>query len=154
LPKKQVERAQTRRLQRLAERAAERVFPWFSWRMEELVEADEGGFTLIELLAVLVIIGILSAIAIPTYIGQQDKAKDAAAMAQLRTAATSQQLYYAQQNAYAGTATELEPYGFRQGEQVVRVVGADDSTYCMEAPGGEGTFMITQDTGRPLSGAC
>ena len=30
----------------------ERVFPWFSWRMEELVEADEGGFTLIELLAV------------------------------------------------------------------------------------------------------
>src|SRR5215213_6390361 len=54
---------------------------------------------------VVVIIGILTAIAIPNYIGQQDKAKDAAAMAQLRTAATSQQLYYVDQHAYAGTAT-------------------------------------------------
>jgi type IV pilus assembly protein PilA len=38
---------------------------------------------------VVVIIGILAAIAIPNYIGQQDNAKDAAAMAQLRMAATS-----------------------------------------------------------------
>src|SRR5215204_3079776 len=103
---------------------------------------------------VLVIIGILSAIAIPTYIGQQDKAKDAGAMARLRMAATSQQLYDAQQNAYAGTVTELEVYGFRQGEQVVTVAAADASTYCMEAPGGGSTFMITEDTGRPVSGAC
>jgi type IV pilus assembly protein PilA len=103
---------------------------------------------------VVVIIGILSAIAIPSYIGQQDKAKDAAAMAQLRTAATSQQLYYARQNAYAGTTTDLEAYGFRQGEQEVTVRSADASTYCMEAPGGVGTFRITQDTGRPLPGTC
>ena len=130
------------------------VFIWFSRRVERLVEADEGGFTLMELMAVVVIIGILSAIAIPNYIGQQDKAKDAAAMAQLRTAATSQQLYYAQQNAYAGTVTDLEAYGFRQGEQVVTVGAADASTYCMEAPGGEGTFKITQDTGRPVPGEC
>ncbi len=107
-----------------------------------------------ELMAVVVIIGILSAIAIPSYIGQQDKAKDAAAMAQLRTAATAQQLFYAQQNAYAGTVTDLEAYGFRQGEQVVSVGAADASTYCMEAPGGEGTFKITQDTGRPVPGEC
>jgi type IV pilus assembly protein PilA len=103
---------------------------------------------------VVVIIGILAAIAIPNYIGQQDKAKDAAAMAQLRMAATSQQLYYVDQNAYAGNATDLEAYGFRQGEQFVTVGMADASTYCMQAPGGGGTFRITQDTGRPVSGAC
>jgi type IV pilus assembly protein PilA len=103
---------------------------------------------------VVVIIGILAAIAIPNYIGQQDKAKDAAAMAQLRTAATSQQLYYVDRNAYAGTATELAAYGFRQGEQEVTVRSADASTYCMEAPGGDGTFRITQDSGRPESGTC
>jgi type IV pilus assembly protein PilA len=130
------------------------VFSWFLWRMEELRKADEEGFTLIELLAVVVIIGILAAIAIPNYIGQQDKAKDAAAMAQLRMAATSQQLYYVDRHAYAGDTTDLEAYGFRQGAQPVTVGAADGSTYCMQAPGGAGTFRITQDTGRPVAGAC
>jgi type IV pilus assembly protein PilA len=103
---------------------------------------------------VVVIIGILAAIAIPNYIGQQEEAKDAAAMAQLRMAATSQKLHFVDQNAYAGNATDLEAYGFRQGEQVVTVGAADASTYCMQAPGGGGTFRITPDMGRPVSGAC
>lgn len=101
-----------------------------------------------------VIIGILTAIAIPTYVGQQDEAKDAAAKAQLRTAATSQQLYYARQDEYATNATDLEAYGFRQGEQVVTVEAADTSTYCMQAPGGSGTLKITEDTGSPEPGSC
>jgi hypothetical protein len=57
-------------------------------------------------------------------------------MAQLRMAATSQQLYYVDQNTYAGDTTNLEAHGFKQGEQVVTVGAADASTYCMQAPGG------------------
>ena len=122
--------------------------------MRRLRGTCEEGFTLIELIVVIVILGILTAIAIPNYLGQQQEAKDAAAMAQLRTAATSQDLYHARQNAFAENATELEAYGFRQGGQPVTVMAADDSSYCMQAAGGTATFKMTQDTGRPLPGSC
>ena len=115
---------------------------------------DESGFTLIELLIVVVIIGVLAAIAVPAYLGQQDQAKDAAAKAQLRSAATAQQLYYAKHDGYAGTDDQLKGFGFRQGEQQV-TVAKTESGYCMEAPGGGSkTFTITQEDGRPGEGTC
>ena len=115
---------------------------------------DERGFTLIELLVVVVIIGVLAAIAIPTYVGQQDKAKDTAAQAQLRTAATAQQLFYAEEDSYADEVEELGAYGFRQGDQVVDV-RSGGSSYCMDAEGGgDNTFHITAEMGKPEEKGC
>ena len=53
----------------------------------------EAGFTLVELLVVMLILGLLAAIAIPSFFNQRDKAKDADAKAGVRTAQTAMETY-------------------------------------------------------------
>jgi type IV pilus assembly protein PilA len=71
---------------------------------------DEGGFTLIELLVVILIIGILAAIAIPSFLNQKSKANDAAAKSQVRTMQTAMETYSTDHNGtYVGaTLAELQ----------------------------------------------
>jgi type IV pilus assembly protein PilA len=53
----------------------------------------EAGFTLVELLVVMLILGLLAAIAIPSFFNQRDKAKDADAKESVRTAETAMETY-------------------------------------------------------------
>jgi type IV pilus assembly protein PilA len=71
---------------------------------------DEGGFTLIELLVVILIIGILAAIAIPSFLNQRGKAQDSAAKVQARTAETAAETYATDHNGeYTGmSVAELQ----------------------------------------------
>jgi type IV pilus assembly protein PilA len=67
--------------------------------------SDEGGFTLIELLVVVLIIGILSAIAIPAFLSQTSKASDSAAKTQVGTLQTTMQSFAAEENGSYTNAT-------------------------------------------------
>jgi type IV pilus assembly protein PilA len=83
------------------------------------------GFTLIELLIVVVIIGLLAAIAIPKFSNTKEKAVLASMKADLRNLATVEESYYTENKLYAPDVTALQatPYGFtRSGQNVIAVV--------------------------------
>lgn len=70
-----------------------------------------GGFTLIELLVVIIIIGILSAIALPSFLNQANKAKQSEAKTYLGSANRAQQAYYLENGGFVETTAAFSRLG-------------------------------------------
>jgi general secretion pathway protein G len=73
---------------------------------------DEKGFTLIELMVVVVIIGILAAIAVPAFSEVSQKGKISRARADLRTLESTISIYYVEKNEYPEDLQVLENEGY------------------------------------------
>ncbi|MDY7003470.1 MAG: type IV pilin-like G/H family protein [Cyanobacteriota bacterium] len=71
----------------------------------------EEGFTLIELLVVIIIIGILSAIALPSFLNQANKAKQSEAKQYLASINKGQQAFYVERNKFIGDIAEIGDLG-------------------------------------------
>ena len=130
---------------------------------------NEEGFTLVELLVVVVILVALAAIAVPIFLNQANKAKDAAAQSNLGAIAS------VIQNGFSTGATVTNDvvantvsYDGATGKQTIQLGAATvgsltnpvggaspvDGSFCIQQAGGTGTFKVTATATSAVSGTC
>jgi type IV pilus assembly protein PilA len=129
--------------------------------------ARERGWSLIELLVVVMIIGVLAAIALPMFLSQQGKGKDAAAKSDARNLATAvhscqsgAERDYTDCDEQSELASETQGYDWGSGPGQVSVTSATADSFSIAAVskqstgGSNNTFTLTRLSNGTISRTC
>ena len=125
-----------------------------SRKIDARISSQEKGFSLIEVLVVILLVGILAAIAIPAFLGQRGKAQDSEAKTAVRTAASAAKAYLTLNKTYAAMAAadlRADEPSLNQGAAAgsglaVTVTDADTALVRVTSSTGN-RFTITDDAG-------
>jgi type IV pilus assembly protein PilA len=136
-------------------------------KLRQRMTSEESGFTLVELLVVMLILGLLAAIAIPSFFNQRDKARDADAKELVRTAQTAMETYATDnQGSYAGaTPAALITIentlnnanggtGANDGDALTVTSTADTYTLSVASANTPNTFSIARAAGGGVTLSC
>lgn len=133
--------------------------------LNEKLNGDDEGFTLIELMVVVLIIAILIAIAIPTFLGARRRAQDRQAQSNLRNGLTAEKTYYADPQGYTTSTTELGEIesnldwssddAAARGVQVLAIGGGTgaDQGVALKSLSKSGTMFCIMDIAQTLTAA-
>ena len=120
----------------------------FIAKLQSRLAKEESGFTLIELLIVLVIIGILLAIAVPSYLGFKDRANQTAASANVRSAIPAAEAYYSDHGDYQFT---LKPDNTAAASTLAALQAIDQGIKLTKVTAGAASYTLCAEVGNKAS---
>ncbi len=112
---------------------------------------SQKGFTLIELLVVMIILAILTAIAIPSYLSFRDRANNSAAGADLRAAIPSVEAYFSDKGTYVGMTPAYLQTAYDQSIDpsiiTIKASNLSATNYCVQATSPNDTTKVASKAG-------